>query len=720
MKRKLVSLFLAIILAVSVLPAASSPVKAAAAKAPFGNTYQDLAPLYNVAPDKVFTIKLKLDTKKPFSTYRIERYFSVFTDRECTNELLADIKYDEKTNILTIRPDKDSWGMYPREGVDTASKRTWGGLQKYYLVIAHDIKAATVTPLKTPKRMLFTVGSAIEIPSVKAKPNSDGNVTLSWNPVAGASTYKVYYGSRFGLKELGKATDTQFVLTEDKYKESSMNTLLSDVYKYAVTAVVNGKESRLSNIISGEDLEDIAPARINSNQETMYGLDDIDSILELPRTVPVQMKTYLGSGKYLEKDYPVAWDFENYKDIYGFYKYSGKVVGTTFTITATLEKQPTPEEIASFKSGESGLPNVGATDITDMIDIGTAPTTPPPSTTTPADITGSVTTTPTKSDGSTLEKAIADGLLARNTSISLSKYPESGDADVLKDTLAKVLTQYPLILDEQNFKFDFAKKILIVTYSSASKDTIVKEQKEITDKVKSVIASIIKPGMTVEDKEKAIHDWITANGKYNDEVLDAYEKGEDLNKISERYANSFNPYGILIEGLGVCQSYAEVFKLLCDAAGVPCVVMTGKLSSVPHAWNMVKIDQMWFHVDVTNNDGDDAIPYAVYNASDALMAADYSFDKDFELDKNIKNYASTKNTYDYYYKQGLFATSESDLSRMILAGLTSEKNFFIKVTPSIKESTIYDSLKSQYKSLATDKSFKYGRMFNVLGVFYDN
>ena len=60
-------------------------------------------------------------------------------------------------------------------------------------------------------------------------------------------------------------------------------------------------------------------------------------------------------------------------------------------------------------------------------------------------------------------------------------------------------------------------------------------------------------------------------------------------------ANRWNAYGALIDGLCVCEGYAEAFKLLCDNASIPCTTVV----SDTHEWNIVNIDGSWYTVDVT-------------------------------------------------------------------------------------------------------------------------
>lgn len=58
----------------------------------------------------------------------------------------------------------------------------------------------------------------------------------------------------------------------------------------------------------------------------------------------------------------------------------------------------------------------------------------------------------------------------------------------------------------------------------------------------------------------------------------------------------------------VCEGYARAFKVLCDRAGVPCVLVDGNARSSPsgageaHMWNYVQIGDAWYAIDVTWND----------------------------------------------------------------------------------------------------------------------
>lgn len=79
-----------------------------------------------------------------------------------------------------------------------------------------------------------------------------------------------------------------------------------------------------------------------------------------------------------------------------------------------------------------------------------------------------------------------------------------------------------------------------------------------------------------------------------------------------------NIYGGLIDGQGVCESYAESFKFLCDLSGLTCISVMGK-AGIPepdeyHLWNYVMMDDgNWYAVDVTWDDQPNLNPNIIYD-----------------------------------------------------------------------------------------------------------
>lgn len=109
----------------------------------------------------------------------------------------------------------------------------------------------------------------------------------------------------------------------------------------------------------------------------------------------------------------------------------------------------------------------------------------------------------------------------------------------------------------------------------------------------------VLPYMTDIEKAIVIHDYLALNGEYDYERYLTYVNSNN-NKDFDLPASSYNLKGILINKIGVCQSYAYAYKYILKKLGVECDLV----SSAPmnHMWNIVKIDGQWYHVDVTWDD----------------------------------------------------------------------------------------------------------------------
>ncbi|MGN0520506.1 MAG: dockerin type I domain-containing protein [Candidatus Fimenecus sp.] len=98
--------------------------------------------------------------------------------------------------------------------------------------------------------------------------------------------------------------------------------------------------------------------------------------------------------------------------------------------------------------------------------------------------------------------------------------------------------------------------------------------------------AVIAEGTTRFDKLKTLHDWVAQATTYDNNFKDtAY------------YATSV----FLAPHQSVCEGYSEAFKILCDLAGIPCIIAV----SAEHEWNHVKMeDGKWYAVDITWDDQD--------------------------------------------------------------------------------------------------------------------
>lgn len=103
-------------------------------------------------------------------------------------------------------------------------------------------------------------------------------------------------------------------------------------------------------------------------------------------------------------------------------------------------------------------------------------------------------------------------------------------------------------------------------------------------------------------KEKYVHDALI-------EKLD-YHAGSAMGQSA---------YSALVNGRSVCAGYARSFQYLLMQLGIPCYYCTG-YSGGNHAWNIVKLDDGYYNVDVTWDDTEPST-YDYFNKTDADYAA---------------------------------------------------------------------------------------------------
>lgn len=121
---------------------------------------------------------------------------------------------------------------------------------------------------------------------------------------------------------------------------------------------------------------------------------------------------------------------------------------------------------------------------------------------------------------------------------------------------------------------------------------------KLNAKLDGILAKIIKPKMTQEQKIKAIHDYVVTHITYDPRYEDEHTIKNLMTSIDK--------------GRGVCGDYTLFFLHLCRRASIPCVYEEDAFH-LRHAWNSVYVNGKWLFVDTTWDDLDDGkIRYTFY------------------------------------------------------------------------------------------------------------
>lgn len=116
-----------------------------------------------------------------------------------------------------------------------------------------------------------------------------------------------------------------------------------------------------------------------------------------------------------------------------------------------------------------------------------------------------------------------------------------------------------------------------------------------------IILSGARPQSSVFEQERYVHDALM-------EMVE-YDETAPMNQSA---------YSALVSGRSVCAGYARAFQYLMQQLGVPCYYCTGT-SGEDHAWNIIKLDQTYYNVDLTWDDTNPAT-YDYFNKTDSEFA----------------------------------------------------------------------------------------------------
>lgn len=130
------------------------------------------------------------------------------------------------------------------------------------------------------------------------------------------------------------------------------------------------------------------------------------------------------------------------------------------------------------------------------------------------------------------------------------------------------------------------------------------------DAIDAKVSTIHVNGFSRHEKLKSIHDYLADNIVYDDSISEP---------------NIYDIYGAFINGLCVCEGYAEAFKLLCDRENIPCITVLGTGNGGAHKWNMVLMeDGKWYTLDSTWDDQESYMFYDYFLIGSGTIVPHFS------------------------------------------------------------------------------------------------
>jgi sorbitol-specific phosphotransferase system component IIA len=217
-----------------------------------------------------------------------------------------------------------------------------------------------------------------------------------------------------------------------------------------------------------------------------------------------------------------------------------------------------------------------------------------------------------KKESTIIENAVGDGLPEKDMGWTIlseaTKHTGKGDeGDYLLNSVCgsygfKASPSYSICYDSKADRYYISVDKISFVYNLSYYTTAAQEEAFKKEAV-YVMASLGLSKMSDYDKVCAIYSYIAENVTY-----DTAHVGDDSYKLKQ------SAYAALINKTAVCQGYASLFYYLANASGVDCRIVKGEAQNNKgvwehHAWNLVKVGDKYYYVDVTWDSGREPYDY---------------------------------------------------------------------------------------------------------------
>lgn len=147
------------------------------------------------------------------------------------------------------------------------------------------------------------------------------------------------------------------------------------------------------------------------------------------------------------------------------------------------------------------------------------------------------------------------------------------------------------------YKYTADNKCVQITLNYNETKNNLEYNKEIFNKAVDAIVFEANKLNSDYEKEKYVHDYILENVKY--------DKESEMNQSA---------YSALINKRSICAGLSRAFQVIMIKLNIPTYYCVG-ISNVNHAWNIVKLSDGYYNVDLTWNNSD-ITEYKYFNKTD--------------------------------------------------------------------------------------------------------
>ena len=251
---------------------------------------------------------------------------------------------------------------------------------------------------------------------------------------------------------------------------------------------------------------------------------------------------------------------------------------------------------------------------------------------------------------------------------------------------------------------------------------LVKDKNDLNKKIteiKNVIDPIINDAKNMDkfDAELYIHDKICE--------MCTYYKYSNIEAVPEE---CHTIYGCLVNKQAVCDGLSKSLQIMLDKVEIDNILVTGNLQNQAHAWIMVKLDDNWYHMDITSNksvrneSGKEEIIHSYFNITSERIKKTNSID----IEEQLPEASATE--YNYYLKTDKYISLTDNFSYKLKNILKNNQNSRLaefaadprlSTVPEKISYVLQDSNYSEYVNKALNR-FNYYNVLNSYIILKNN
>ena len=146
--------------------------------------------------------------------------------------------------------------------------------------------------------------------------------------------------------------------------------------------------------------------------------------------------------------------------------------------------------------------------------------------------------------------------------------------------------------------------------------TTFQQEQYVDEQIVLLANQLFTPDMSDYEKIKVVHDYVVLNTEYS----------------SDTQASQYTTYSLIKEGKAVCQGYAFFVYRMLQEADVPVKYVKGYAGDQLHGWNLVYVNNHWYHLDTTWDDplpnNNNEIKYKYFLLSDEQIEKTHTWERE--------------------------------------------------------------------------------------------